>query len=130
VTTGTETTWGGSLHSTLRILPPAPYLVPYLSCEGRTRGEVLAQLPFDVARSNDPAKTRPDDKRRREVQHMCEWTSCNSSSVTSELPPVVMATTTPAMSSRFIGRFPSKLALCRGRPGWPSTEPRKSALPR
>lgn len=74
MTTGTETTWGGSLHSTLRILPPAPYLVPYLSCEGRTRGEVLAQLPFDVARSNDPTKTRPDDKRRREVQHMCEWT--------------------------------------------------------
>lgn len=74
MTTGTETTWGGSLHSSLRIFPPANYLVPYLSSHGLTRDEVRARLPFDPARSNNPNKTEADDKRRRDVRHMCAWT--------------------------------------------------------
>lgn len=73
MTTGTETTWGGSLHSSLRIFPPAPYLVPYLSSHGLLPQQVLARLPFDKSRSNDPTKAMPDDKRRREVRHLCEW---------------------------------------------------------
>lgn len=74
MTTGTWTTWGVSLHSSLRILPPANYLVPYLSSDGLTPEQVLARMPFDSARSNDPSKTMPDDKRRRDTQQMCEWT--------------------------------------------------------
>ena len=74
MTTGTKTDWEGSLHQSLRILPPADYLEPYLSSEGLSPSEVLARLPFDRARTNDPNKTMPDDKRRRDVRHMCEWT--------------------------------------------------------
>lgn len=74
MTAGHQTTWGGSLHSSLRILPPANYLVPYLESDGCTPAEVLARLPFDAGRSNDPNKAMPDDKRRRDIQQMCEWT--------------------------------------------------------
>lgn len=74
MTTGTDTTWGGSLHSSLRILPPANYIVPYLGSHGSTPAEVLARLPFAAARSTNPNRTMPDDKRRRDIQQMCEWT--------------------------------------------------------
>lgn len=74
MTTGTLMTWGGSLHSSLRILPPANYIVPYLESHGCTPAEVLSRLPFDSARSNNPSRTTPDDKRRRDIQQMCEWT--------------------------------------------------------
>lgn len=59
--------WGGSLHSTFRLLPtPATHLRPFLQADGKTEAEVLATLPYDRARAGATPGAGPDPKRYRD----------------------------------------------------------------
>lgn len=63
-------TWGGSLHSTFRILPESsPHLRVFLGSDGCTRTEVLGALPYDAARAEHPGQG-PDDKRYRDSRQV------------------------------------------------------------
>jgi len=64
-----ETTWGGSLHQSFRLLPIdrcSPNLRPFLEGEGQTPEQVLARLPYDTERSSNPTAGGPDPKRYRD----------------------------------------------------------------
>lgn len=64
-----ETTWGGSLHQSFRLLPIerlSPNLRPFLEGNGLTKDEVLARLPYDRERSSSPGADGPDPKRYRD----------------------------------------------------------------
>lgn len=64
---GGRVEWGASLHQTFRLLPAAsPHLRPFLESDGRTPADVLAVLPYEPARSGNPASSGPDPKRYRD----------------------------------------------------------------
>jgi hypothetical protein len=64
--TGSELTWSGSLHQTFRLLPSAsPSLEVFLNSDGRTSDQVLAALPYEIARSGS-STGQPDKKRFRD----------------------------------------------------------------
>lgn len=66
---GTEITWSGSLHQTFRLLPvekQSGNIRVFLDADGLTPDRLLAQLPYDRARSNSPANAGPDPKRYRD----------------------------------------------------------------
>jgi hypothetical protein len=63
--------WGGSLHSTFRLLPePAGHLRPFLESDGLHKGAVLAKLPYDAARAGAAAGSTPDPKRYRDARQV------------------------------------------------------------
>lgn len=64
-----DTTWGGSLHQSFRLLPEdrrSPNLRPFMEADGQTQEQVLARLPYDKERSSTPAGGGPDPKRYRD----------------------------------------------------------------
>jgi hypothetical protein len=67
------TNWGASLHQSFRLVPqPSPHLKVFLESDGRLQEEVLAALPYDVARSRRSAGT-PNSKRFRDPKHVYQW---------------------------------------------------------
>lgn len=65
------TTWSCSLHQPFRLLPienVSRNLAPFLESDGLTRDEILAKLPYDVARAGTGGSTSsgPDPKRYRD----------------------------------------------------------------
>jgi hypothetical protein len=68
--TGLHTEWPGSLHQTFRLLPAASdHLVVFLQSDGRTPDEVLAELPYDAARSRSKSRV-PSSKRYRDPKQV------------------------------------------------------------
>jgi hypothetical protein len=67
-----KTIWGSGLHQSFRLLPsPSRHLRPFLEGEGKTPEEILAQLPYDAARSKNPGNA-PDPKRYRDSRQVYE----------------------------------------------------------
>jgi len=65
-----RTTWGGSLHSSWRILPePAGHLTALLDSDGLREDEVLQTLPYDKSRVAEPREV-PDRKRYRDARQV------------------------------------------------------------
>mgnify|MGYP007030117675 CR=1 FL=1 len=68
-----KTEWGGSLHTTFRLLPtPLGHLKPFLESDGLTQEEILQKLPYDRSRSRGPAGAVPDAKRYRDCRQIYE----------------------------------------------------------
>lgn len=69
-----ETTWTGSLHQTFRLLgTQSPTLVPFLESDGLAQDEVLARLPYDVARAQARGASGtdgPNAKRYRDPRQV------------------------------------------------------------
>ena len=63
--------WGGSLHSTFRLLPePAGHLAPFLESHGLHKDAVLAKLPYDATRAGAAAGSTPDPRRYRDSRQV------------------------------------------------------------
>lgn len=68
-----RTEWGGSLHTTFRLLPkPLGHLQPFLESDGLTQEDVLQKLPYDRSRSRGTAGAVPDAKRYRDYRQIYE----------------------------------------------------------
>ena len=66
--------WGGSLHTSFRLLPePSGHLKPFLTSDQLTPDDVLGKLPYDTNRSK-AAGSKPDPKRYRDARHLYEIT--------------------------------------------------------
>lgn len=69
-----ETTWTGSLHQTFRLLGNrSSTLVPFLESDGLTKDEVLARLPYDIARAQARGASGtdgPNPKRYRDPRQV------------------------------------------------------------
>ena len=66
------THWKHSLRQSFRILPePSGHLRVFLESEGRNQEEVLANLPYDAARSASPSVS-PNPKRYRDSRYVYE----------------------------------------------------------
>lgn len=68
----TKDTWSVGLHQSVRILStPSNWLAPVLQADGRTAAAVLADLPYDSARSNSGRGT-PDPRRYRDAREVVQ----------------------------------------------------------
>lgn len=65
-------TWGGSLHQTFRLIPPAPHLRPFLESDGLRWERVLERLAYAPSRARGSAGSRPDPKRYRDPKQVYE----------------------------------------------------------
>jgi hypothetical protein len=66
-------TWGGSLHTTFRLLPqPSGHLKPFLDSDGLTKQGILKLLPYDKNRARGSSKDIPDEKRFRDPRQVYE----------------------------------------------------------
>jgi hypothetical protein len=66
------THWKHSLRQSFRLLPTASgHLRVFLDSEGKTQSEVLANLPYDAARSSS-SSAAPDSKRYRDPRYVYE----------------------------------------------------------
>ena len=67
--------WGGSLHSSFRLLPRtgvSDHLRTFLEADGLTQTEVLERLAYDTARAGEDPGELPDPKRFRDPKHLYE----------------------------------------------------------
>jgi hypothetical protein len=104
-------TWGGSLHTTFRLLPePSGHLLPFLTSDGSTPLEVLKRLPYDPSRSKTPG-TIPDSKRYRDPRHLYEMAGLLYESDDS----VLRLTELGFATRRWVGRLTERNVVILGR---------------
>jgi hypothetical protein len=103
--------WGGSLHTTFRLLPePLGHLKPFLDGDGKTPDDLLKALPYDSSRSKTPGEI-PDPKRYRDVRQVYETTGL----LYEGDDDLVHVTDFGKATLRWIGRLTPKNVVILGR---------------